>query len=283
MQADPTAFAILGLKPGARPAAVEIAYRQLIKRYHPDRMGGDSARAAEINWAYQQLRRHFGDQLGPRRGPPVPMPQRPPERRRARGGPWAVLVVAALGLVIIAQRDSIRDAYWGSNSLSPGEKLGLTGRPAGDGVEKLSLADIPLDSDGIERSILDAVRLSADGGEDRLVAQSRTCHRQYRSRPSPSQLDQCVAFDEAAVALIGRDLVGGSGPFGFSAVTARQLSAGSLLSNDTLEVESRLGQIRTRVEMAMAPPDPPSPPPRRVEDSDQSGTMVDDEVAAGFD
>ena len=41
---------------GADAAAVDEAYRRLIKQHHPDREGGDSTRAAEINRAYRELR-----------------------------------------------------------------------------------------------------------------------------------------------------------------------------------------------------------------------------------
>src|SRR4029078_3085994 len=56
MPDDASAFAALGLEPGADSAAIEQAYRRLIKRHHPDREGGDARRAAEINRAYRELR-----------------------------------------------------------------------------------------------------------------------------------------------------------------------------------------------------------------------------------
>ena len=76
-----SAFAALGLPPGADAAAIEQAYKRLIKQHHPDREGGDSTRAAEINRAYRELRgaRVPGDPLefnshdGPRRRPRWPL------------------------------------------------------------------------------------------------------------------------------------------------------------------------------------------------------------------
>ena len=56
MAADASAYAALGLEPGADAAAIEQAYRRLIKQHHPDRAGGDARRAAEINRAYRELR-----------------------------------------------------------------------------------------------------------------------------------------------------------------------------------------------------------------------------------
>src|SRR6476646_6043339 len=56
MAGDASAYAVLGLEPGADSAAVERAYKRLIKQHHPDREGGDGTRAAEINRAYRELR-----------------------------------------------------------------------------------------------------------------------------------------------------------------------------------------------------------------------------------
>ena len=56
MGEDGSAFAALGLEPDADSAAIERAYKRLIKQFHPDRAGGDARRAAEINRAYRELR-----------------------------------------------------------------------------------------------------------------------------------------------------------------------------------------------------------------------------------
>ena len=56
MAGRPSAYAALGLEPGADNAAIDRAYRDLIKRHHPDRAGGDARRAAEIIQAYRELR-----------------------------------------------------------------------------------------------------------------------------------------------------------------------------------------------------------------------------------
>jgi hypothetical protein len=49
---------VLGLTPGATPDRITAAYRELAKRWHPDRGGGREAelRMAEINSAYDLLR-----------------------------------------------------------------------------------------------------------------------------------------------------------------------------------------------------------------------------------
>src|SRR3954454_292508 len=56
MAADASAYTVLGLEPDADAAAIEQAYKRLIKEHHPDREGGDADRAAEINRAYRELR-----------------------------------------------------------------------------------------------------------------------------------------------------------------------------------------------------------------------------------
>jgi DnaJ domain len=51
-------FVVLGVAPGAAPRELAAAYRELAKRWHPDRGGGEEAerRMAEINVAYDLLR-----------------------------------------------------------------------------------------------------------------------------------------------------------------------------------------------------------------------------------
>lgn len=50
-------YSVLRVPPGAPPAAIDMAYRSLMKRHHPDHAGpGSSERAAEINAAFSILR-----------------------------------------------------------------------------------------------------------------------------------------------------------------------------------------------------------------------------------
>ena len=256
MQPDASAYVALGLRPGDGPVAIEEAYRRLIKLNHPDR-GGSPARAAEINSAYQHLRSHFGDALGGRRGPPVPVrPPRPLNRRRTHG--WALLLIAGIAVLSVSQSGTIGDML-ASLSFPIAQPL----RHAGDARARamVDLAEAPLDLAAIDRSVLEAALIESSEGEERLGQQSLACHRQMRLNPDPSRLDRCVAFDEAAVTLLGRDPFD-AGPFGASAMTARHFASGHLLSNDMLAVESRLNRIRAQVELSLAPPDLPAPPVR---------------------
>ena len=74
--------AVLGLPPGATPDRVTAAYRDLAKRWHPDRGGGAEAerRMAEINSAYDLLRAAAWTEMR------QPAPPRPP--RHAGRGSW---------------------------------------------------------------------------------------------------------------------------------------------------------------------------------------------------
>jgi DnaJ domain len=90
-------YAVLGVRPGSTESEVAAAYKQLAKRWHPDRGGGEEGerRMAEINLAYEALRE--GEAAEPARAP-VPRD----------GGP----VYGALG-------EELR------NALTPGERVVL--------------------------------------------------------------------------------------------------------------------------------------------------------------
>ena len=78
-------------------------------------------------------------------------------------------------------------------------------------------------------------------------------------QPSLERFDRCSAFDDAVVELQDRDPLRDQGPFSELAVTGRQMSAATLLSNDYLAIDGRLDRIRLRVELALVPAEPPLP------------------------
>lgn len=51
------AWAVLGVARGADDASVKAAYRKLAHRWHPDRPGGNAAKMAAINAAYEEIQR----------------------------------------------------------------------------------------------------------------------------------------------------------------------------------------------------------------------------------
>jgi DnaJ domain len=118
------AHTILGVPPGASAEEVAAAYRELAKRWHPDRGGGDEAarRMAEINAAYDILRAG-----AVHAAPPPPEP-----RRRARAGAWLPDAVRrALGpelLEALAEREAVRLVTPASTWASPRAVLAVTER-----------------------------------------------------------------------------------------------------------------------------------------------------------
>ena len=250
-----SAYAILGLQPGADRAAVEQAYRELIKRYHPDRSGGDAARAAEINRAYFELRQ---PPASPARTAPRPGGRRRRRRSRRRRGNalWPVLLIAA-GTLAIIERERLAAALprWVA-SLESLQAAPLAGGGSRAATIDRAALDGPLDETAIARSIELAIRLAGRGDEEALANRSRDCHRRMRADPDLEQLDRCAAFDDAVASIDGRDAMNESGAFSASAITARQMTAASRLSSDYLAIERRLDRIRTVVQLTLRPAPP---------------------------
>jgi len=275
MRGPASAYATLGLEPDADLAAIEAAYRRLIKLHHPDRSGGDARRAAEINRAYFELRQR-DPPLAPggyQAVPPVPRRSRrvrtrhyEPRRRRSLW-PLVVLAIAAV-LVVERQRLAVAVPRW-IDALAALQAPAATsgGRPPQ--IDSASF-DGPLRPEVIARAIGDAARLAKRGDEAALAEHSRACHLALRAKPELVQLDRCAAFDDAAAALSDRDPVGESGEFSASAVTARQMYAASLLSSDYLAIERRLDRIRMMVAMTLLPPPAPPPKPPASDETDPS-------------
>ena len=248
MAADPAAYAVLGLDPGADWAAVERAYKTLISRHHPDRLGGDEKRAAEITAAYRELRRardyrdglEFAD-------------HGPDDRRRGRTGLWlgGALAIGTAALVVVSTMPSAKEAV--RKPLADLADGKLVKRQRDDPMDR------PLTIAAIDQSLRNAVHIARTRDEMALAEASRACHRQLRSDPSLEQLDRCAAFDDAVVQLQDRDPLRDQGPFSEIAVTGRQMGAASALSDDPLAIDGRLDRIRLHVELALAPTLPPMP------------------------
>ena len=246
-----SAFAALGLDPGADSAAIEQAYKRLIKQHHPDREGGDSSRAAEINRAYRELRGgraasdplEFHDHDGPRRRPRWPLA--------------ALVAGAAIGALLFGVGPSapLSRSFWRPTNSLPLHQS--TSRTVPDPI----VAD--LHTSAIDGAVGDAIRLYRRGDEAALAAASRDCQQQFRNDPGTRMLDRCAAFDDAVVGLQDRDPLRDGGAFAPLAVIGRQWSAASVLSGDSLAIDGRLDQIRLRVELALAPHVPPIAPPAR--------------------
>lgn len=247
---------------------MEQAYRRLIKLHHPDRSGGDAGRAAEINRAYFELRKQVEPEQAAASPPPVRRsPSRRSSHRRRRRSPlWALPGIAGL-LLLVSQREWVMemDRRW-SNWISDVAPPVLRG-PARAAHENRALLDRPLAEAAITGAIADAVRLTREGDEQALAEQSRDCHRRFRAQPDVELFDHCAAFENAVAAIEDRDPLQDNGAFSASSVTARQMTAASLLSDDYLAIEARLNRIRTKVELTLLPRAPMPRPPVQPADS----------------
>jgi DnaJ-domain-containing protein 1 len=250
MAGDASAYAALGLEPGADSSAVEQAYKRLIKEHHPDRAGGDARRAAELNRAYRELRAHrrLKDALEL-----IEEDTSAPPRGRAWIGLALILAIAALDLIFSDGR--LRRPL---ASVMP--RVGATH------VRESATSDAmdqPLHMAAIDREIESALQMARTRDEMALASASSDCHRQLRRQPSVLQLDRCAAFDDAVVQLQDRDPLRDQGPFSELAVTGRIWSGATALSDDSVAIDSRLNRIRLRAELALAPlvepPKQPSP------------------------
>jgi len=244
MAGDTSAFAALGLEPGADAAAIEQAYRRLIKQHHPDREGGDAGRASEINRAYHELKARPSPQATVRTPPSrAPAP-------RTRWGWTAIALALLIGLICVpflSDQPLLPQLQFGSVAIGPHRATSKLGARAPDAMER------PLHFSAIDASAQQALRLSKSSDEMTLASLSRDCHRALRSHPDLVQFDRCAAFDDAVVQLEDRDPMRDQGPFSEIAVTGRIWSGATSLSDDSLAIDARLDRIRRRVETLLAP------------------------------
>ena len=237
MGGDPSAYAALGLEPGADGATVDRAYKKLIKEHHPDREGGNAGRAAEINRAYRDLR-------GPREKDALEFHDHPDLPRRQG---W---LIAAIGVAVGLAGGMVLAGPVGELWM---ESPQLPLVQAASAAPPIDAMDQPLNASLIDEAARTALRMSRSQDEMALAAASRDCHHTLRTGPNVAQLDRCAAFDDAVVQLQDRDPLRDQGPFGELAVTGRQWSGASALSDDYLAIDGRLDRIRLRVEMELAP------------------------------
>ncbi len=244
MPAEESAYATLGVWPGASRAEVDEAYRRLIKVHHPDRMGGDAGRAAEINRAYALIRSRNAVIRYER--PHTRANER--QRRRPRRFGWQfslVLLVFATATVWLLDARS-------------GPKARLPVRwPQSDSVTSkqplLSPSfDEPLNARLIGGAVAEAVQFHNAGEFVSAEAYSRQCQSKLWREPNLAWFDACAAFDEATATLVGNDPVKPD-RFEGPAVMSRELAAAHAISEDMLGADSRLHQIRSQVDLQLLP------------------------------
>src|SRR5439155_11743732 len=209
------------------------------------------ARAAEINRAYRELRA----ELGPKDAL-VFNEIEPPEES---GGGWvraAIVLLLALCTLLALTGPVAAFMRQLAEPVAPSRAEG----PVALATTGTGAMDQPIHLAAVRSAVREAVAAVGKRDDLALVSTSRDCHRVLRLEPSVTQLDRCAAFDDAIVQLQNHDPMWDEGPFSQIAVTGRQWSAASALSNDYLAIDSRLDRIRVGVELALAPPDPPRLP-----------------------
>lgn len=253
-----SAFTVLGLQPGADAAAIEQAYKRLIKQHHPDREGGDVSRAAEITQAYRELRG------GKAARDPLEFNEDFRAMRRPPRWPVAALVAGAAigGLMLLTGPSApLTRSFWPARAQLPVRHVSAPAAAAPD-----PMADA-LHVRAIDAAVAEALHLYRTRDEFVLATASRDCQSRFREDPGTPMLDRCAAFDDAVVGLQDRDPLRDAGPFAPLAVTGRQWSAASTLSDDYLAIDSRLDQIRLRVDLVLAPQVPPVAPAVGADDN----------------
>jgi hypothetical protein len=163
MVGDESAYAVLGLEPGADAATIDQAYRRLIKLHHPDREGGDPERAKEIIHAYREIRASRGF-----KNPLVLVEE--PERRGGGARRWvfgAIGVAAGLGFLLLATGplDPVLKSLW--PAAAPRLKMGHVAAAA-----IVDPMDQPLHLKAIVGAIRDATYLSRSRDEMALASAS---------------------------------------------------------------------------------------------------------------
>src|SRR6476469_2986781 len=160
-----SAFAALGLDPGADAAAIEQAYKRLIKQHHPDREGGDSKRAAEINRAYRELRGG--------KAPIDPLQFNEQLARQRRRQTWPLAALAAGGAaaaLLMAAGPSVPSSLIAANH-HPINKAASASDP--EPMEE------PLHGSAINEGVRQALSLYRNRDEIALTAASRDCQRRF--------------------------------------------------------------------------------------------------------
>ena len=236
MAADASAYATLGLEPGADPVAIEQAYKRLIKEHHPDRAGGDSGRAAEINRAYREIRAHQASRN------PLDLHDWPlaPRTERAWLAIAILLLLSGIGFLVTG------------GPLMPDTETRASIAKSHPQKASPALMDRALDVAVIDETVENALRLARSRDEMALASASRDCHHLLRTSPTLSQLDRCAAFDDAVVELQDRDPLRDQGPFSEIAVTGRVWAGATALSDDSVAIDGRLDRIRLRVQLKLA-------------------------------
>ena len=245
-----SAYEALGLRPGASRTEVDEAYRRLIKLHHPDRAGGDPDRAADVNRAYTLLRQQRLA-VGPQ-SRPVPVVLHPKPKPRSRWTDWLFTAVI-LGIVVggVGMQMS-RGKTILSQPLKVRWPVADTSFQSARANPLISF-DQPLNLAIIDSAIAQATKFHSAKDLEGAEIYSRDCQANLRRELNLVWFDACAAFDEATITLTSDEKLADSQLFNQSAIVAREMAAAHALSDNVLDADSRLHQIRSRVDIQLLP------------------------------
>ena len=226
-------YTLLQVLPDADPAVIEAAYKALMKKFHPDRLGGVDAerKAAEISHAFNVLRdpdrraaydeeeraraERYRIELarsypeappalnGPdsaRRNPPPPIRGDQPPRPGHRLATWigiAGLLALVVTIVLFAREtpDAPRSML--------AKVAAASTEPAADEEEATTEAavpfrDQPVSRGHVARAVTQFRRIAGLDGMAGAAAFSERCFEAQAQTLDINDFDYCVAFDHAA-------------------------------------------------------------------------------------
>lgn len=244
MRGQRSPYSILGLKPGAHPAQIDLAYRELMKRHHPDLPGGDAGTAAEINRAYGAIK---GRTPPARALVPAIEDRKVRKRARHRGrlAGWALLAAATALLLAAPEPASLSRETPSGGLLAFPSRGGAPELP--DTLDMRSLTD----EQAIASAVSTARRMHAAGQSGQAARFSSSCHNDLAHYPSPAMLDHCVAFD-AAMALLAGDRA--TPEFQPKLMRERHTRAVSQVSKDGVLAQNRIVSARREAERLLTRP-----------------------------
>jgi curved DNA-binding protein CbpA len=281
-------YTLLQVLPEADPAVIEAAYKALMKKHHPDRLGGVDAerRAAEISHAFNVLRdpdrraaydadekareerykvelaRAFPEPLpnsngdAPRRGPqlPVRVPQRshPTNRGAAWAGAAGALVLAAT-IILFARGGS--EPPGTSSAAIADVQAGATAEAASVGGA-VPFRDQPVSRGQVAKAVTEFKRIASLEGLPGAAEFSERCFEAQARSLDINDFDYCVAFDHAAgrVDLLPQaDLrTAAARRFQPQNQVSRHVRAADPMADTFASIELRLFEIRRLADSAVA-------------------------------
>lgn len=226
---------VLGLARGADQAAIEAAYRALIKRYHPDRPGGDPAEARAVIHAYRALTRSK-----PKLPVLVEAPRVGGRRRRFTGG-WVLLGLSVAALLALPWPELTSTLPLKPAVTTPHKQR--SSEPSSPALVTRVSADLA----AVEAGVSEAERIARQDQPGSLESYSRSCANDLQRLPGDSLLDHCLAFDVAASSHRPA-----TGDWLQSAVmSARHEGAARRIVGDRVLAAERVRQVRGLVEQQL--------------------------------